>query len=388
MDEVLQIRQRPSGPAFSAVERVSPTLAESLRECPLKVAFGRDPAFRFLKKATPASALGIAVHELIDRAQRGQFAAESEPARRAAVDGAWEELIARSYEELRSQWRLGEVPEPDTWPGFALTRVVATRWVMNWTPRVAGGSSATRVVAEEPLAPKGLAIVGRPDRVEIAGSRIEIVDIKSGWSQPTEMSPRHRRQLLAYCFIWHACHGSWPTVASIQRLDGKRLSMEVMPHDAEAAGVDMASLLEDYNLRVASGHNTDAFAKPSEEACRWCDYSLACDGFFRVVTHEWSWYRKCALGDVVDIASSRQGLRVTLKRIAGDSLHDDGWVAVQVPVQELEAPRPGSRLAFVRLLPTRSADLKTSWDSQACEWGERPEEVQAQDELERGDSRG
>ena len=120
-----------------------------------------------------------------------------------------------------------------------------------------GACPAGRLWVEAPDEPIG----GRIDRVEHTAAGVEIVDMKSGWTVSDELRPAHRRQLLIYAYLWHSRHGEWPVAASIQLLDGTRITFEVDSEEAIAAASDALALLRGYNARVESrGDRGGAFA--------------------------------------------------------------------------------------------------------------------------------
>src|SRR5262249_31355733 len=158
------------------------------------------------------------------------------------------------------------------WPGYALARVRCLRRLGEQLARRRGpnGETAARIRPELWVQAPTEPIGGRIDRVETTLAGVEIVDIKSGWAVADELRPSHRRQLLIYAYLWHAAHGDWPVAASIQRLDGTRITIDVVPNEATAAAQEALALLRDYNARVTAGATAAELAHPSSESCLHC----------------------------------------------------------------------------------------------------------------------
>ena len=217
-----------------------------------------------------------------------------------------------------------------------------------------------------PLQPEGIPLHGRADRIETHGSEVELVDLKTGWTLPDELKPSHRRQLLAYAYLWHAVHGEWPRTASIQRLDGTRLSFDVDPAEAEAVAAEFVHALESFNVHVSSGGVPISLASPSPTNCMYCAYRPICRAFFNTVTHEWAWYRKSCLGTVTSVVDGRDLTRVDLDVQASNTSSDEISL-INVPSSLV--PTVGMLIAVVNAVPTRvESDLRLVWDSVICAW--------------------
>jgi hypothetical protein len=366
------VETNPDVLTLRTLRRISPSLGTALLACELSVAFRLDPQFRLFEPETPASALGTVSHELAEEVALGGFDAIATSDIQSALAEAWAAKLARVEERVNKAHPAGRVPPPRRWPGYEHTRVrtlaLLEDEILNRKRRNSPDGGNLRL--EVRLEPKGVPLHGRADRVETHRSGTEIVDLKTGWALPEELSPAHRRQLLAYAYLWHAVHGDWPTRASIQRLDGVRMTIEVDPTEAEEVAAELVRAVDAFNRRVASDPSRLALASPSPTSCRYCAYRPACRPFFRAVREAWGWYRASCLGTVTSTKSAREQLRVVLDVQEGN-VRSRTISLINVP-RELE-PARGSTLAVVGALPTRlETDFRVAWNTTLCVWAAAP----------------
>jgi CRISPR/Cas system-associated exonuclease Cas4 (RecB family) len=357
----------PGRVRLTPLGRISPSLGERLLACELSVAFRLDGRFEFLRRPAPAAALGTISHDLAERVAHGEFDTVGSEALPEALELAWQDALTEAEADLAVAYAVGDPPRPQRWPGYAQTHerllkhLVADARARRHTARSADGA-----VLEQQLEPADVPFYGRPDRVERTPAGVEVVDLKTGWTLPSDLKPAHRRQLLAYAYLWHAVHGEWARVASVQRLDGRRLAFDVDPGEAEAVATELVGALRKYNSRVSDGIDPDDLASPSEAACAFCSYRAVCRPFFRHVAPDWPWYRKSVLGRVTGMTSARGLARVDLEVEAGNVEADRASV---LNLPRHLAPQPGARVAVVDAIPQRvGADLRLAWDSVVCQW--------------------
>lgn len=313
--------------------------------------------------------MGNVSHEMAEDVAQGMFDEVASESLAEALEEAWNRRLAQQEGELARDHPEGPVPSPARWAGFEQTHVrlldllaeeVRTRQQKRSVP------PDGMLVVECDLAPEGVPLYGRADRVERNGSEIDIVDLKTGWTLPEELKPAHRRQLLVYAYLWHAVHGEWPRRASIQRLDGRRLTFDVDPREAECVAADLVRDLDAYNLRVEQRVAANELASPSAESCRYCEGRAVCTSFFDAVSPEWGWLRKSILGNVVDVTCARDIARVDVALEAGNVADFGTAHVINVPVAC--APDTGARVAVIDAIGGRGPDLRLAWDSVICSW--------------------
>jgi RecB family exonuclease len=347
--------------------RVSPSLGERLLLCELSVAFRLDDRYNSLRRQAPAAALGNVAHELAEGVAAGTYDDVSDGELQVALASAWADGVAREERRLAETYDAAPLPPPTRWPGYAQTEVRTLDLLFQEArARRHANAPVAGPHLEEELRPDAVPLYGRADRVESRNGAIEIIDLKTGWTLPDEIKPSHRRQLLAYAFLWHAIHGEWPTTASIQRLDGARMTFAVTPAEAEEVATELIVALNRYNDQVAERESLLKLARPSPEACRYCSYRPACEPFFAAASPDWGWYRRSIIGDVTTVAVGRAHTRVEIA-VRGGTIETPQVNIINWPTDL--APSLSDRVAIIDATPTAIAtDLRLAWDSAICRW--------------------
>jgi hypothetical protein len=359
----------PAAPERRPLERISPSLAEDLRACGLRVAYRMDPHYRGMRRLRPAAALGLVSHDLAEAVARGELDVIDDAELENEIADAWDRHIAKKAEELAAEWPLGAVPPPDRWPGYQLTRVRLLRRLAEEVRRRRDQKTGLAAPQTEIwLKPEGVPLVGRADRVEHRDGEVELVDLKSGWTVDEEIRPAHRRQLLLYAFLWHAIYDEWPRRISIQRLDGQRATLDVDLGDAQRLASEVLAQLAAYNRQASGGDEAEPLASPSAEACAHCDYRLVCLAFFRALSESWGWYRRSLLGEVVG-TTEVDALGVLEVALEASNLAPEIEVARVLGVPSSLTPALGARIAVVDATPTPiPQDVRAAWDTRILVW--------------------
>ena len=338
------------------------------------MAFSTDQRFRFLRRPSIASALGTAAHEISESASRGRFSGLGALEKAEAFDSDWQSAISHAQLALSEGWPLAPIPSPSRWRGYELVRTRLRRLVIDQPhpddlPHAVGSIAAGSTSAEAWLGEPSGRLYGRADRVETAADgSVEIVDLKTGWLLADEMKPEHRRQILTYAYLWHAETGRWPARASVERLDGSRLTIEVAPGEAEEVAHSLLAEVDRFNAAVTTTQSALALARPGAETCEFCPFRAVCQPFFSALRNDWGWYRRAVLGRVVRVTSVAGSAVVELD-VESSSLADDASGARLLGVPETFVPAPGTQIAVVDATPARSqADMRVAWDSQIVEW--------------------
>jgi hypothetical protein len=265
---------------------------------------------------------------------------------------------------------LAPIPPPQRWRGYELVRtrlraLLVEQDAYDGWPSFDAGSREVEAWLQDPTG----TLFGRPDRVEIADDgSVEVIDLKSGWALPDEMKPQHRRQLLSYAFLWHAEHGVWPALATIQRLDGSRLTIVVDPSEAKDVARELTTAVDDYNAAIADAVTADRIASPNAESCALCEFRVACGPFFSALREEWGWYRRFALGRVVRVIPAAGSAVVELSATSTNLVGEPETVRV-LGVPRDCTPAVGSTIAIANAIPARTvSDIRLAWDSEIVVW--------------------
>jgi hypothetical protein len=353
-----------SAPNIRPLERISPSLGEDLRTCGLRVAYRLDPRFDSFRRLRPAAAIGLVSHELAEAVINGEFDAISGAQLEEGLAQEWKRRIALKADELAKEWPLGTVPPPERWAGYQLARVrLLRRLAEEVRRRRARSAGLAAPQAEAWLEAPEIPLVGRIDRVERRNGEVGLVDLKTGWTVDEEVRPAHRTQLLLYAYLWHAVHGEWPATVSIQRLDGLRSTLEVVPGEAERVAAELIARVAEFNRRVSADDPPGVLASPSPEACAHCDFRALCPPFFAALSEGWGWYRRALLGDLVRAAGD--GGNVLEIAVEASNLASEVTVARVLGIPSALGPPIGSHVAVVDAIPTPvPSDVRAAWDTQ------------------------
>ena len=359
-----------AAPAPREIGRVSPSLAESLLGCPLETAFQLDPTYSEFNRPSPASALGLASHEMVEQVGQGRFDEPEEGELEAALERGFDAAIEEQGKALAEAWPRSSIPEPARWPGYRPTRRRLLRRLREQAlGRRRGGHPKAEVRVEEMIRASDAPVHGRPDRVEVRPDGVHLVDLKSGWAAMPDLRPAHRRQLLIYAFLWHSRHGVWPVTASVQRLDGTRLSFNVDSAEAERLVADLLERREEFNRTEAA--DTWDLAFPSPETCEHCPFRATCSPFFESVDAEWGLYRRCVVGSVVSVEEWAEVGALRLG-VEGGNLAAEVTEARLVSIPLGLGLRDGEVVSVVDALPSRVPDeIRMAWDTIVFSWTRR-----------------
>lgn len=353
---------------------MSPSLGASLLACKLAVALRLDQRFAFLDTPNTASVLGTVAHELAELTARGRFDDASADQLEVELQSAWLDTLTEHEVVFAAAHPLAKVPPAARWPGYEQTRFRTLTFLAAEAQsrhRNSPATTASGPLLEISLEHENSPLHGRADRIERTDAGVELIDLKTGWTLGDDLRPAHRRQLLAYAYLWHATHHEWPAIASIQRLDGTRIRFDVDPAEAEAVAAELVAAMHDFNATIEAA-DIAQLASPGPDVCRHCAYRAVCQPFFDSINPDWDWWRTSCIGTVTSIASTPTAARVGLDVNAGNI----GAGPINITNFPPDATPPvGAVVAIVdatRRRPTR--DLQLTWETSVCRWDPRAED--------------
>ena len=279
------IRVRP-------IDTVSPSLAETLRECKLRAGLSRARGAGRYALGNPKAWLGTAYHAVLEG-----VGPECEDDIETYVEERWRASIETRYESVRVHRLDKRFGPPESWPGYyrvaAMALVRAKELLAVASGRGKGrdswssGRAGNRRSRERRLTGAGGKLVGRPDLVR----RYEVVDFKTGEVFEDEASDQVRaayaRQLRLYAFLVNETLGWWPRRGVLQPMAGGPVVVELEREKCEAEAGEAIRLLDKYNEVLGSGADAVELANASPSSCRWCQYQLYCPAFWRTVEPAW-----------------------------------------------------------------------------------------------------
>lgn len=354
-------------PHPSPISRISPSLANRLLSCGLRVAFERDNVFQGWRRPSNYSILGDAAHDLAEAVERRRGWPSGLDQQREIVEEMWQDLVGAGEERLREAWLPAVPPAAVDWPGYHLTKA---RTVARALRRISSLGPRAPAHANAPVRPSGpeqrledpeTGLWGRADRIHWRGSKAQIVDLKAGASQgdPTE---DQRRQLLLYAALLYAATGDWADEIAIENASGER---SVLPYRSSEALASVAEVLEardDFNRRDSEAQVGSA--SPDPDGCRYCEYRVVCGPYWESMSVDW---RHGALwGEVSAASTASTGTLVELvveapQEWAGEPVH-----VVSVP---LGAADVRSRLAVTGAIGRAgSSSMRMRWYGRARSW--------------------
>jgi CRISPR/Cas system-associated exonuclease Cas4 (RecB family) len=364
------MRLRP--PALSrALDAISPSLAARLEVCPLAVVFSRDEAYHgFSRRGSHFATLGEICHSLWEREARGDFDDLADDALNVALNTGWDKVERANLHQLRESLDGVQPPPPQQWPGYLVKRLgtlgLIKRSVQARHQKPEHSGKGFRPSVEEQIELSDLPLRGRPDRVVWRDGTAHIIDLKT-CASGSSMRLEHRRQLLAYAYLFYAKNDIWPATATIQYVGGESRTFEIDPTEAETV---VRKMLEALGRLNHFDGDPEELAQPSEEACRWCQFKAACAPFYSALNETWNFPDRHVLGTVVEVDASRPRRALTLEVRQGN-IPERSVVVIAPDARMLEGIRVGDLVAIAGATATRSPKtIRCIWDSVVCVWKE------------------
>ena len=284
-------------PSPLPLDLISHSFCASYRRCPLSVAFNRDSRFSHLNRPKPTTALGNVIHAVGERVGGHHYWGVRSSEQSDVVKEIWDQESVKQREILISAWKPAEPPEPADWPQYAMNR---TRTIREMTPKVRldlesgpapdghhhqGQGLGPLPWRERELIDEFRRIRGTPDRVEMRGNEIWVVDIKTGAKQG-EPSDEQVMQLLLYAHLVQSQTGTLPSGAAIVVPGGGEYPIAVSQDDVDNVVAQTLTIREDFEQqRVAA---VGAFiGTPSETACGYCAFRLVCPLYADARDEDW-----------------------------------------------------------------------------------------------------
>lgn len=367
----------PARPA--PIDRVSPSLANSLLACELRAAFTLDPAFDHWRRPSTFSVLGDAAHAVTEAVMKGKDWSSDEPTRRAKLIDLWDRMVQKGARALATAWAPSEPPPPDEWPAFQLTRSRTIRRGLRLTqrapaaqpsemhgaqkdvPRAQRSAQPAGIGVEVHMEDPGSILHGRADRIERVGSATRVVDLKSGMHQG-EPKGDQLRQLHLYAVLVHRTTGQWPAEIAIENASGELFALPLNPQDAEESLETVVAAVDRFN-DAASGAGSFS-ASPDESTCRWCPYRAVCEPYWDAVAADWG--HASVLGSVIEMGTDDQGAHVTIRIRNPSDLGTDE--AILARLAEIPAGNP-AWISAVDLMSIRDpTQLQARWFTRIMTW--------------------
>jgi len=278
--------------SVTKISVVSPSLAESLRNCHLQAGLSRIPALHDYVLGNPKAWLGTAYHEVLENL----WSKHPELTEADLVDQLWTSAIELLNNRASIHPLNRRFGVPEHWPGFNLTRAfvrIRAERALAEKPRSAAAKLAiaeSGTLREEKLWAMDGKLTGKPDVVvgdEIRDYKSGRVFEKSDDGQEV-VKQLYVNQLLLYGHLVHENTGQCPTKGMLMPMQGQEVEVALDPTSCASAAAEAVGRLGTYNERVATASDATALASPSPSACRWCQYKTVCPAFWDNVAEDWT----------------------------------------------------------------------------------------------------
>lgn len=197
------------------ISAVSPSLAETLRNCSLQAAFSRFSELSEFVLGNPKAWLGIAYHEVMGKIW---IPTKMEFTEDELIEHLWSNAICSIEQKAIDHplnWRFSA---PEKWPGYYLTRAcvqMQVKQALTERPLESTSKESSTVMSntirEQQQTAAGGKLVGKPDII----MDDEIRDYKSGkiyveTDEGRVIKEEYVRQLCLYGHLVHANYGKCP----------------------------------------------------------------------------------------------------------------------------------------------------------------------------------
>lgn len=259
-------------PPAKPLARLSPSSFETLRACPLRLAFaiqGNGTGH----VSGDRQRVGNICHDVLEslvRDGRLQSASWSE-----ALESRFHEFLAN---EAATQGRLR-----GSRLALARLRKVAARMAdfLQQAPADA------EVLAEEVLTAAGGHLYGRLDLIVRSPEMHVIVDYKTGsFLEPgtDQLKTSYERQLMLYACLEAEASGAWPEKALLVPFGAEPVTLDVDRSACLALLEDLVAALERWQTWVGAAPPANA----SPETCGWCPFAARCPAFWAACDTNWA----------------------------------------------------------------------------------------------------
>lgn len=276
------------------ISAVSPSLAETLRDCALRAALSRISEIRCFILGNPKAWLGTAYHDVLEKLWSPSYETLSDE---ELIEHLWRKAIDSLQKQARSHSLNKRFAEAVKWPGYYLAYAcvqIRAQQALTEQPRretiSRSPSNSTGTIREQDLSAMDGKLIGKPDVV----SGNEVRDYKSGniYQEAPDgvqiVKHSYVRQLRLYGHLVHETRGYCPNKGKLLPMLGEAVEIELDPEMCAAEAVEAVNLLDSFNAQLAQATEPNELATPSPSVCRWCQYKVLCNAFWNNVHEGWA----------------------------------------------------------------------------------------------------
>ncbi len=260
-------------PSSRSLAYVTPTSAELLLRCPLRLSFAIETSP--VSMGSPATWIGDAAHFSLEQLVLEGGLWNQSPGEEATR--LFDEEIARRVgggdKDMLDRYGV----DPKSWPGFAIKRARLAK-VAQRLARLLENVSPDRILPEVDYSAFDGRLRGRADLVVDAPQLHAVADYKTGRvvDEEHEPLPAYERQVRLYCAMEEERAGSFPTVGWLIPFDGPMVEVHIDVAICRALAEEALDGLSSYNDQAPGPQP----ARVSTDNCPTCPYSPVCPSFW------------------------------------------------------------------------------------------------------------
>jgi len=264
------------------LEKISPSNYYSLQSCELKGILNENHHAP-LTPTHPAARMGQIMHKLLQMTVLGQISDEK------VMQSAWENTC-REVEQEMSESALEKhlVPLEASANSFETKKKLLFTMIRKlWKKHSENVKGAkVRLETETWYKTDDGKVVGRLDLVRYTDFGAEIVDYKTDPvvnqnSEDIVLRPEYQNQLKLYAALFYSVKKEWPRKLVLAGIDQKEYDVKFDQDECIQMLNSAKAYIDRINKQIEAGADSEKFAKPSPESCRYCPFRPACRAYWK-----------------------------------------------------------------------------------------------------------
>jgi CRISPR/Cas system-associated exonuclease Cas4 (RecB family) len=307
------------------VLRISPSRYSALRACSLREIWASNHQPPLLP-ISPSARVGMIAHRLLQFAFAGELRNEHD------MQTCWEKEVWNQEQEMQANpLEKHLVPLANSVRNFQVKQIMVYNIVRpvlsdNTAKKMKVRKSETEVWVQTEDGKIG----GRIDLVRHSDGKVFIVDYKTGTITDSEQPSNHikdeyQNQLKMYAALYYLTHKRWPNRLILMGLN--QYEYDVIVNEEECTDLIRTAVefLDELNKNIEAGLDTDIFATPCPETCKYCTYRPSCKKYWASRNGDDKWpadfvgavIEQKVLGNgLYKVELENEGIRVTVRGLS------------------------------------------------------------------------
>lgn len=336
-------------PKLQPINKLSPTMLATLKQCQLRAGLGQVSVQRTTRSST-AALLGTIAHRVLEDAKTLN---PYEDLRKQA-EVLWDKTVEQMEKTLQDSPLDKSLLPISRWKRYFLLRERTIRRCEE-IALDPGVSESQFIVSERKFDNLEYGFTGKPDLILHRENGWVIIDYKSTQlpDDPEERDEKvesWRQQVKFYASIVKSEFGEYPVEGEIRLLNGEVIPIPINPEEVEQLMAEARILKEKYNANIAAGVPESELAQYSEENCGFCDYIGTCDTFWEMNPIPGADEFGSLSGTIVRLSNTEKGVGSIV--IASDIKNEASqeWEITNLSIDKFEGLRELKKGDFVRLI--------------------------------------